>query len=229
MVFMRGTLAQYRMAMLTFLGISIPLVTIQIDYVLQYSKGAQLNRVAANSYVAGYIGLVIVQYIWVLVLGSEPRSYLGHFAQDDTSALSSIVEPHFYNEKLHIENADGLQDFSQVLVPPSATSSHIPAQQHAIVHPSPAQQQPTHVDVAPYPPSSAGTTSKPPQSANIDQKDRVEAIHAYQANPQDPNELSFEKNEVMEVIDRKGNWWQARKMDGTVGIIPSNYFRPVQQ
>lgn len=49
-----------------------------------------------------------------------------------------------------------------------------------------------------------------------------------QANPQDPNELDFVKGEVVEIVDRKGNWWQARKSDGRIGIIPSNYFRPLQ-
>lgn len=43
------------------------------------------------------------------------------------------------------------------------------------------------------------------------------------ASADDPNELSFKKGEVLEVVERKGNWWQARKSDGTVGIIPSNY------
>ncbi|KAI8077986.1 SH3 domain-containing protein, partial [Gilbertella persicaria] len=42
-------------------------------------------------------------------------------------------------------------------------------------------------------------------------------------NPEDPNELSFAKDEVLEIINKSGNWWQAKKSDGTIGIVPSNY------
>lgn len=45
-----------------------------------------------------------------------------------------------------------------------------------------------------------------------------------QANPEDPTELSFTKGEALDVVECKGNWWQARKQDGTIGIVPSNYF-----
>lgn len=51
----------------------------------------------------------------------------------------------------------------------------------------------------------------------------VVALHAYGASPDDPNELSFEKGEILYVHDKKGSWWQAKKSDGTVGMIPSNY------
>ncbi|ORX51925.1 hypothetical protein DM01DRAFT_1408398 [Hesseltinella vesiculosa] len=51
----------------------------------------------------------------------------------------------------------------------------------------------------------------------------VVALHAYGANPDDPNELSFEKGEVLYVHEKRGSWWQAKKTNGAVGMIPSNY------
>ncbi|KAJ6566139.1 hypothetical protein B0H19DRAFT_1024994 [Mycena capillaripes] len=52
---------------------------------------------------------------------------------------------------------------------------------------------------------------------------RARALHAYKGSPEDPNELSFAKGEVLEIEDQEGKWWQAKKADGTFGIVPSNY------
>ena len=37
------------------------------------------------------------------------------------------------------------------------------------------------------------------------------------ASSDDPNEISFQKGEIMEIIDKQGKWWQAKKSDGTIG------------
>ncbi|XP_068687144.1 SH2/SH3 adapter protein NCK1-like [Montipora foliosa] len=48
----------------------------------------------------------------------------------------------------------------------------------------------------------------------------------YNFDPKNPEELSFKKDEILDVIEKPDDdpeWWIARKQDGSCGLVPRNY------
>lgn len=55
-------------------------------------------------------------------------------------------------------------------------------------------------------------------------------VALYSFNSGNPEELAFQKGDLMDIIDQPPDdpdWWEARKVDGTTGLIPRNYVEVV--
>lgn len=48
-------------------------------------------------------------------------------------------------------------------------------------------------------------------------KGRAKCLFSYNASPDDPNEISFNKGEILDVLDSSGKWWSCKTPSGTVG------------
>ncbi|KAL0082911.1 hypothetical protein J3Q64DRAFT_1151821 [Phycomyces blakesleeanus] len=243
-----GLFMQYRLAVLTFLAASISLLSQQIEISLLEAK--LLDDSAQKAKAAGLIILIIIRFVWVIVFGSESDSAVSHSLARLVSRNNSVtqspsrrIDPADMSSEKIFYRDNSITRRSMNLLP-NSNSSPIQSPPHTFSYNSTGP----HNDINPTTTNAtntANTTSNPtsPYLENVasdavpsmvhgplepmEYTERVEALHAYQANRDDPTELSFEKFETLEIASRAGNWWQARKMDGTVGIIPSNYFAPV--
>lgn len=55
---------------------------------------------------------------------------------------------------------------------------------------------------------------------------KVRTLYAF--TPTNNEELNFEKDSLLEIIDQPKDdpeWWKARKEDGTIGLVPKNYVK----
>ena len=68
----------------------------------------------------------------------------------------------------------------------------------------------------------AAATSVPPKEKNF----ICGVIALYSFSSGNPEELAFQKGDLLDIIDQPADdpdWWEARKADGTKGLIPRNY------
>jgi signal transducing adaptor molecule len=69
--------------------------------------------------------------------------------------------------------------------------------------------------------NSAAPTSPTPSSAEGHAVTRVRALHSFQ--PSEPNELAFEKGDIIKVVNREYKDWWRGQIRGRTGIFPVNY------
>jgi len=154
------------------------------------------------------------QIIWIFYFGSVTpdvsRGYHDSFAlHKDSKTLGHLSPHHAGASRPHTSTSSSHppQMYTSAQLNGFETSSPVSGQYRASSAATAGGTAP--VDVEPSPPT--------------EYNHRAKAIYAYDANPEDVNEISFAKNEILDVSDVSGRWWQAKKQNGETGIAPSNY------
>ncbi|KAI9020933.1 hypothetical protein CLU79DRAFT_888054 [Phycomyces nitens] len=118
--FWSNAIKVYRLAILTFLAASIPLLTIQVDFVLHTQNSFDSKSLGA--YYVGYIVLLVTQYALVLVLGSESGSYLGQLGSIDPSDPGGYDEPRSEKQMMDESKDKRISMPNRVKIPESDTT-----------------------------------------------------------------------------------------------------------
>ncbi|KAK0726838.1 high osmolarity signaling protein SHO1 [Lasiosphaeria miniovina] len=213
----------YHVAIVGYLGCGLILSTSSVNGLIYTNNGA---REAAA---AGFILLSMVTIVWIFYFGSAPsavpRAYI------DSFALAKESPPN--RQTMNGAYGVGRPETSTSVQPPQMYT----AQLNGLENPSPVggmNGMPSTMRNSTVAPAFSATpaqktTVTAPQSADgeivppTEYPYRAKAIYSYEANPDDANEISFSKHEILEVSDVSGRWWQARKENGETGIAPSNY------
>ncbi|KAK5061491.1 Transmembrane osmosensor [Exophiala bonariae] len=216
-VFGTNTSHIYSIAVVGFLSAAIVMTTSTVNQLIYSPKGAM------EAAAAGHILLSIVTVIWVFYFGSTPQA--SHRMFIDQLALNKEGGD-FRGPAQSMTNVYR-SDTTPTAPPPQMYTS---AQLNGFETSSPVSGYPggpagsaARASAQPM----ANTASAPAPVAEAPQPTeypyRAKAIYSYEANPDDANEISFSKHEILEVSDVSGRWWQAKKENGDTGIAPSNY------
>lgn len=169
--------------------------------------------------------LTDAKIIWIFYFGSAPqathRRFVDGFAlhkeHNDYPTTNNLGN---YNRpETTVSNAQPPQMYTSAQLSGFETSTPVSGY--------PGGQLGAQNRVSTQPTMGAATTGTPAPTQEVQPPTeypyRAKAIYSYEANPEDVNEISFSKHEILEVSDVSGRWWQAKKETGETGIAPSNY------
>jgi hypothetical protein len=172
--------------------------------------------------------------VWIFYYGSEPTA--SHRRTLDSFALHKEGAPSRSSRYMsqHPQRPDTLRSSShqpQMYNANQLTGFETSSPVTGFAGGAAGQQNRASASAFPQPASTPGVSApgtgvaESQQQTEFDYPYRAKAIYSYEANPDDSNEVSFAKHEILEVSDVSGRWWQAKKENGDKGIIPSNYVR----
>lgn len=222
----------YGVAIVGYTGCGLILTSLGANNLVYRSKGSEQ---AAG---AGFILLSMVNVIWIFYFGSTPQA--SHRGFIDSFALNK-EQPGSYRGSRPMSSAFGARP--ETMATSNTPQMYTSAQLSGFETSTPLSGYPggppgaernssqprfgAPSSPAPAPAAAANNAGQGQDVGEVPHPTeypyRAKAIYSYDANPEDANEISFAKHEILEVSDVSGRWWQARKSSGETGIAPSNY------
>ncbi|KAI4722309.1 high osmolarity signaling protein sho1 [Aureobasidium sp. EXF-10727] len=216
----------YHVAIVGFLAAGLVFTTSSVNSLVYSSDGA--HEAAA----AGFILLSMVAIVWIFYYGSQPtassRNVIDSFALHRDSRVPSRIsrQPQHNSYRPETSVSQQPQMYTSAQLSGFETSSPVTGFPGGALgamdsnRDSGARYGQSNT-LAPL--SAATDRPNSTAAAPAEYPYRAKAIYSYEANPDDANEISFSKHEVLEISDVSGRWWQAKKENGDTGIAPSNY------
>ncbi|KAI1922768.1 Transmembrane osmosensor [Ophidiomyces ophidiicola] len=217
-----GTTHIYSTAIVGYVSAGLAFTTFAVDVLIKDKSG---SKEAAG---AGFLLLCIVNVVWIFYFGSAPqsrsRNYIDSFAmhkEQPPYLNSSQMSNHYTNRPDTTVSNQPPQMYTSAQLNGFETSSPMSGFGGPTGAAGTAGIGNSQVNLAATGNAAggAGNEVSPPTEYPY----RAKAIYSYEANPDDANEISFTKHEILEVSDVSGRWWQAKKSTGETGIAPSNY------
>jgi len=224
------SIGAYRLALMPFYVIGVIYATMTANEALQFGQTAE------TILAVGLLVLSVTFFLWIIVAGvdrllsSTGLSAGGVYVASKRQMPPMYAIPQMATSNRSISSQKATASVSVTATPQvaAATSSQQPGTSASVgMRPSTSESQKS--DGKPKEPDTGTITGVHVDVApDVVYEYRAQALYAYTASVDDPNELSFAKGEVMEIVDNQGKWWQARKADGSIGIVPSNYMKLLQ-
>ncbi|TPX65750.1 hypothetical protein SpCBS45565_g04988 [Spizellomyces sp. 'palustris'] len=201
-VLITTTLEHYRTALVAILAIGFVFITSDLDSILgDISLPGVTGRTKSGGglLAAGLFFLSFAYLPWIFFFGSSEKAFVNNMNNDN----SFVFTMPRINTRFGARNGPGAPGVAPAVPPQDYTGPR----ESAI---SPVASQ--------VPPYAVDTDTKPSVT-------KANALFPYEANPEDPTEVSFAKGDLLEVLSNQGKWWQVRTPTGAVGIAPSNYLQ----
>lgn len=184
---------------------------------------------------AGFIVAATMMFMWIAALGVDGSPFVLPGKKKSMSSMGSISRGS--------GSGSFRQSSSRGPVPPenvfpggapagqissSTIGSTAGGISEKVVAASDSQQQPITVVVDRRSIPTAPGAAQVDLGTDVVYKHKGVALYNYAGSVDDPNEIPFSKGEILEFVDIEGKWWNARKADGSLGIVPSNYFKVLE-